>query len=158
MNLEQVIFRSATRQDLRQIINMLADDKLGALREDASEPINQAYLDAVESIRHDPNNMLIVAVLKDQVMGIVQLTFIPNLSYIGRWRVQIEGVRIHKKHRSLGIGQQIIEHAIKLSKTKNCHMVQLTANKSRTKSIDFYQQLGFVASHEGFKYMLTAED
>ena len=154
MNPEKVKFRQAILQDLNKIVNLLADDELGTVREDTSVPLNQAYFSAFDAIKKDPNNQLIVAVSADKIAGILQLTFIPNLSYKGRWRAHIEAVRIHKNFRSLGLGQQIIQHAVDLARKKNCHLVQLTSNKSREKAIDFYRKLGFVDSHEGFKYPL----
>jgi hypothetical protein len=33
-------------------------------------------------------------------------------------------------------------------------MVQLTSNKKRTDAHRFYERLGFLKSHEGFKYYL----
>jgi len=35
-------------------------------------------------------------------------------------------------------------------------MVQLTTNKLRPKAKQFYESLGFVASHEGMKFHLTS--
>ena len=89
-------FREATESDLPLLVAMLADDKLGALREDASSPMNQRYLAAFNSIASDPNNELIVVESEKQLAGMLQLTFIPYLTYIGSWRCLIEGVRIHK--------------------------------------------------------------
>ncbi len=53
--------RAAKLQDLNSVVKMLADDKLGELREDASSPINQAYVRAFKHIDQDLNNELIVA-------------------------------------------------------------------------------------------------
>lgn len=65
---------------------MLADDKLGELREDSSRPINQVYIDVFISISKDPNNELIVVENECQIAGMLQLTFIPYLSHRGSWR------------------------------------------------------------------------
>lgn len=151
----KIYFRQAKQDDLRNIIEMLADDQLGDSREDASEPINQQYLDAFAIIEADPNNELIVLESDDlsnpPIMAILQLTYIPYLTYKGSWRCLIEGVRIHKNYRGQGLGTQLFEWAIQRAKDKNCNIVQLTSNKTRTKAIKFYRALGFKASHEGFK-------
>jgi GNAT superfamily N-acetyltransferase len=44
--------------------------------------------------------------------------------------------------------------AIDYAKSKGCHMVQLTTDKSRPQAKAFYEALGFTASHEGMKLHL----
>ena len=147
-------YRAATHDDLFTLVAMLADDNLGAAREDISTPLNQAYSTAFDAIDADPNNELIVVEREGQIVGTLQLTFIPYLTYIGSWRCLIEGVRIHKDFRGQGLGTQFFKWAIQRAKERGCHMVQLTSDKQRTDAIRFYESLGFVASHEGFKLKL----
>ena len=149
-------YRTANQKDLPNIIKMLADDQLGNTREDPSIPINTQYLDAFEIICNDPNNELIVLECIDAkseaiLVGILQLTYIPYLTYKGSWRCLMEGVRVHKDYRGQGLGTELFEWAIQRAKQKNCNIMQLTSNKTRTKAIRFYESLGFKASHEGFK-------
>ena len=40
------------------------------------------------------------------------------------------------------------------ARRRGCNIVQLTSNKSRVDAHRFYQRLGFVRSHEGFKLHL----
>jgi GNAT superfamily N-acetyltransferase len=80
---------------------------------------------------------------------VLQLTFIPYLTYQGSWRALIEGVRVRSDRRSSGIGGRLIEWCIDRARQRGCRMVQLTSNKSRTDAIRFYERLGFVSSHEG---------
>lgn len=151
----QLNYRHASKEDLPQIIQMLVDDQLGSSREDPSLPINQQYIDAFEIINADSNNELIVLESDDTanpaIIGILQLTYIPYLTYKGSWRCLIEGVRIHEDYRGQGLGTQLFEWAIQRAKEKNCNIVQLTSNKERSEAIRFYESLGFEASHEGFK-------
>ena len=87
----KLTFRDATQADLPIIIDMLADDELGAQREDISKPLNQAYLLAFGHIASDPNNELLVVEAENKIAGTLQLTFIPYLTHIGPWRCLIEG-------------------------------------------------------------------
>ena len=103
------------------------------------------------AIAEDPNNEVFVAALAGQIVGVLQLTFIPSLTRIGSWRAQIEGVRVAAEYRGQGIGTQLVNWAIELAKTKNCGLVQLTMDRRRERAGDFYRRLGFVATHEGFK-------
>ena len=147
-------YRSATQDDLPNLVSLLASDDLGSKREDTSSPLNSAYISAFDAIDSDPNNELLVVELENMLVGMLQLTFIPNLSHTGSWRCLIEGVRIHEDFRGKGFGEQMFAHAIELAKSKGCNMVQLTSDKSRVDAIRFYEKLGFCASHEGFKLLL----
>ena len=146
--------RRATAADLPAIIAMLADDELGAGREDASLPLAAPYLAAFAAITADANQFLAVAELEGDVVGTLQLSFIPGLSHKGAWRGQIESVRVASSQRGTGLGQRIFEWAIAQCRARGCRMVQLTTDKSREDAHRFYARLGFVASHEGFKLKL----
>ena len=143
--------REAEVGDLPLIIALLADDALGAAREDLRAPLNPSYLSAFEAIERDPNQMMCVFELDGVVVGCFQLTFIPGLSYQGRWRGQIESVRIAENLRGQGFGRQMIAWAVEVCRKRGCGMVQLTAHKSRKDTHRFYASLGFEPIHEGFK-------
>lgn len=146
-----LLYREAGESDLPALVQMLGDDDLGGKRENSSVPLNAGYIDAFKSISSDQNNELIVACCDDTIVGMLQLTFIPYLTYTGSWRCLIEGVRIHAKHRGQGLGRKLFEWAISRAQEKNCRLIQLTSDKTRTDALRFYESLGFVASHEGFK-------
>jgi GNAT superfamily N-acetyltransferase len=154
MTIEGLSFRRAERRDLDAIVRLLADDPLGAARETWSQPLLPAYEAAFEAIHADPNNELAVACLDDAVVGVLQLTFIPSLTYRGRWRALIEGVRVDARLRGRGVGRAFFEWAIARARERGCHLLQLTTDKSRADAKAFYEGLGFVASHEGMKLKL----
>ena len=45
----------------------------------------------------------------------------------------------------------MLEWVISRVKERNAHLLQLTTDKKRPKSIKFYKDLGFKATHEGMK-------
>jgi GNAT superfamily N-acetyltransferase len=149
-----LIFRRAAEADLPAIIAMLADDALGRQREDTSVPAADCYRDAFRAISADKNQYLAVAEKDGDVIGTLQLTFLPGLSHQGLWRGQIESVRISSTARGGGLGRQFLEWAIATCKEHGCRIIQLTSDKSRSDAIRFYESLGFTASHEGFKLKL----
>lgn len=150
-------FRAATRGDMAAVVQLLADDPLGAAREQYTEPLPDAYHEAFAAIEADPNNELVVAEVEGRVAGVLQLTFIPYLTYRGGRRALIEGVRIDSQFRSAGLGRQLFEWAIARATERGCHLLQLTSDKRRPDAIRFYESLGFVASHEGMKLPLPLE-
>jgi ribosomal protein S18 acetylase RimI-like enzyme len=148
-------FREAKVEDLPAIVRLLADDPLGAKRERFATPLPASYVRAFDAIDADPNNELVVACRGTEVVGALQLTFIPYLTYQGGWRALIEAVRIDSKHRSQGLGRTMFQWAIARSRERGCHLVQLTTDKSRADAKRFYESLGFAASHEGMKLFLS---
>lgn len=150
----QISFRRAREADLPAIIALLADDELGQRREDSSYPPAESYRDAFKAIDADANQFLAVAMDEENVVGTLQLTFIPGLSRKGAWRGQIEAVRIAASRRSGGLGRQMFEWAIAECRARGCNLVQLTTDRDRLDAHRFYEQLGFEATHIGYKQAL----
>ncbi|MFE0921679.1 GNAT family N-acetyltransferase [Streptomyces nigra] len=144
--------RPAVAEDVPAIVGMLADDPLGAQRESPDDLT--PYLAALERLQGDPHQHVVVAVREGRVVGTLQLTIVPGLSRRGATRSIIEGVRIHADERGSGLGTRLIEWAVDESRRQECHLVQLTSDKTRTDARRFYERLGFTASHTGFKLQL----
>lgn len=144
--------RRARREDIGPIVRMLADDQLGATRDDPADL--EPYLRAFDEINADPHQLLVVVVSEDEPVGTLQLTIIPGLARRGALRGQIEAVRIHADHRGSGLGAELMRWAIEESRRRGCALVQLTSDTSRTGAHRFYERLGFVPSHTGFKLKL----
>ena len=149
-------FRVATRADVVDIVRLLADDALGAKRERYVLPLPDRYYTAFDAIEQDPNNELIVVEFNGRIVGVLQMTFIPYLTYQGSWRALIEGVRVDSSMRSAGIGRRLFTWAIERARGKGCRLVQLTSDKTRPDAIRFYESLGFAATHEGLKLHLVS--
>ncbi|MFL3005692.1 MAG: GNAT family N-acetyltransferase [Candidatus Neomarinimicrobiota bacterium] len=151
----ELIFRKAKEGDIPTIVKMLGDDELGSKREDYKVPLPKSYYYAFQNILQDKNQELIILEnFNKEIIGTLQLTFISYLTYRGGLRAQIEAVRIHKEFRGKGFGKKIFKWAIKRSKDKGAHLVQLTTDKQRPDAIEFYKALGFRDSHIGMKLHL----
>ena len=148
------MFRAARESDLPAIVAMLADDALGAAREQLADPLHEGYRAAFAAIDEDANQLLLVAEQDDAIVGSLQLFFLPGLSYQGAWRAQVEAVRVAAPLRGKGIGRRMMLHVIALAKARHCHLMQLSTHKSRADAHRFYETLGFVKSHEGMKLVL----
>lgn len=147
--------RLAQDADLPAIVALLADDVLGAAREDPRLPLAPGYRAAFAAIAADPNQMLVVAEADGAVVGTLQITFIPGLSYRGAWVGQIEGVRVAAARRGQGLGRQLIRWAIATCRARGCRLVQLSTNMARHDAHRFYEALGFRRSHYGYKLDLS---
>jgi ribosomal protein S18 acetylase RimI-like enzyme len=136
------------------VVVLLMDDALAKLREDSSTPVNPRYLAAFDAIERDPNQLLVVADQDGQVVGCMQLSFVPGMSRLGMWRGQIEAVRIASSLRGSGVGKAMMQWAIEQCRARGCGLVQLTTDKQRPDAHRFYEALGFQATHEGMKLSL----
>ena len=152
----QLLFHhKATINDIETIINLLVEDDFGKTREQAA--FDPRYLEAFHKIDADPNQYLMVVKKNDQIVGTCHLTLTPSLTFIGSTRMQIEAVRVATAYRGQGIGQWMIQAAIKYGKQNGAVIMHLTTNKKRLRAKQFYERLGFEASHEGMKLYLQQE-
>jgi len=117
-------------------------------------PLDERYVAAFRAIEADANQQLVVVVDGAEVIGTLQLSFIPGIARMGAWRGQIEAVRIAAHRRDSGLGQKMFEWAIATCRSRGCNLVQLTTDRSRADAHRFYEKLGFVASHVGYKLAL----
>jgi GNAT superfamily N-acetyltransferase len=150
-----VLLRTARREDVPAIVGLIAADQLGATRDGVRDDADlAAYTAAFDAIDADPAHLLLVAESGGEVVGTMQLSFLPGLARRGAMRAQIEAVRVAESTRGGGLGAAMIDWAISEARSRQCALVQLTTDKSRTDAHRFYQRLGFVASHEGMKLAL----
>lgn len=150
----ELIFRLATKEDIPDIVRMLADDELGADRENTDDAHSHKYQQAFEIIVSNPSQELTVVEMNGELVATFQLTFLQYLVNEGGMRAQVEAVRTHSKYRGQGIGKRVFEYIVNRAKEKGAYMVQLTSDKKRVDAIRFYEAVGFKASHEGMKMRL----
>ena len=151
----KLTYRHATESDLVEIVQLLADDKLGAAREDFKLPLPEVYTRAFQAIVEDNQQELTGVEARGELISTFQLSFIQYLTYQGGVRAQIEAVRVKDTYRGQGIGTEIFQYAIQRAITRGAHVLQLTTDKQRPEAKQFYELLGFVNSHEGMKLHLN---
>jgi ribosomal protein S18 acetylase RimI-like enzyme len=148
--ISSVTIRRARRDDVSVIVAMLADDPLGGARERIEEPLPPSYFQAFEKLEHDPHIRLVVAEDGEgTVVGCLQLCILPGLSSQGASRGLIEDVRVAMPYRSRGIGEQMVQWAVKEARAKGCKLVELLTHNTRVDAQRFYRRLGFQPTHVG---------
>jgi GNAT superfamily N-acetyltransferase len=147
----QLTFREAERADLERIVELIADDAVAARR---TGSYGEPHVKGFEAITASPDNELVVAESGGEVVGVMQLTFIPGISRNGASRLLVEAVRVDKAQRGQGIGRLLMEHAHERGRERGCVLAQLTSDKQRPEAHRFYRNLGYEQSHEGFKLPL----
>lgn len=144
--------REATRADLPAILELAAQDSMSHAFE-ASSPAPE-YERALDEIQAHPDHRVVVAELDGEIAGTMQISYLPGLGFGGRWRAQIEAVRVRRELRSRGIGGEMMQWAIDRARARGCCLVQLTTNRERTDAHRFYTRLGFQPTHLGMKLYL----
>jgi len=155
---DPVVLRRATPADLEAIMRLLSDDAVSAARGDvAADSDTGAYAAALAEIVDDPANELVVAEdAAGLVVATMQLTRIPGMSRRGSCRLLVEAVRVSSTLRSGGIGSAMMRWTTDVAAPAvGATLVQLTSDEARTDAHRFYERLGFVGSHRGFKYAVA---
>ncbi|WP_347877689.1 GNAT family N-acetyltransferase [Diaminobutyricimonas sp. TR449] len=148
------ILRRATADDLGPLMVLLSDDPISAARGDrAMESDTAAYRAALVELIEDQSNELLVVIGETQeILATMQLTRIPGMARRGATRLLIEAVRVASSRRSAGIGSAMMRWVIDAAAPAvGASLVQLTSDEARKDAHRFYERLGFVGSHRGFK-------
>jgi GNAT superfamily N-acetyltransferase len=138
-------FRPAVAADLPSIVALLADDALGAGREDLSALAD--YQRAFENL--DDNTLLAVAEIEGAVRATLQMTVIQGLSNRGARFALIQAVRVESGLRGQGVGAAFMAWALDQARARGC-----SNHESRKAAQRFYARLGFVDSHAGMQLRL----
>ncbi len=134
---------------------LLSDDPISAARGDrAEESDTAAYLSALKDLMSDSSNEVLLVVNDvDEPIATMQLTRIPGLSRRGSTRLLVEAVRVRSSERSSGIGSAMLRWVTTTAAAATrASLVQLTSDQKREDAHRFYERLGFVGSHRGFKF------
>ena len=148
--------RRARIEDLPALLALIAEDPVSAGRGDAVGDL-APYAAAFAEIDADPAHLLVCLDEADgTTVGTLQLSVLPNLGRRGTRRAQLEAVHVSRARRGHGYGAALVGWAVEEARRRGCGLVQLTSDASRTGAHRFYERLGFVASHHGFKRDLTS--
>ncbi len=153
--MSELKFRKADEDDLPAIVAMLDDDGLGRGRErPLSSGVDPVYVRALQEVQEQAGNHIMIVERDGEPVGTYQIAVIAGLSRYGTRRAQIEAVRVKSGKRGGGIGEAMLRHAIAQARQEGCQLVQLSSDRRRGRAHLFYERLGFVATHIGFKLEL----
>jgi GNAT superfamily N-acetyltransferase len=151
-----LVIRPAEEADLGRLVQLLVLGVVPGGPPSTEDPHDLApYRDAWRHIAEaDDGGVLLVAVMARDVVGVCQLIVFRHLQARGGLCAEVESVHVHPVHRGTGVGGALVREAIARARRLGCYRVQLTSNAARHEAHRFYQGLGFVPSHVGFKLRL----
>ncbi len=146
--------RTAREDDLERIVELLVLGTVPGGPPSREDPSDLApYRAALERIG-DGDGAVLVAELEREVVGVCQLIVFRHLQAHGGLCAEIESVHVHPDRRNGGVGTALVGEAVARARAAGCYRVQLTSNAARPDAHRFYESLGFVPSHVGFKLLL----
>jgi GNAT superfamily N-acetyltransferase len=148
------VIRPATEADLARIVELLVHGSIsgGPLSRENPDDLDPYRAALSDSTRN--GGVVLVAELSGEVVGTCQLVVFRHLQARGGLCAEIESVHVHPDHRGGGVGGVLIDDAVARARALGCYRVQLTSNTARPDAHRFYERLGFVPSHIGFKLSL----
>ena len=146
-----MLVRSAREEDLGAIVACMA---AGALEEGREHPSDLAPYRAALAEAQQPPSDVLVAESGGEVVGVAQFIVFRHLQLHGALCAELESVHVRPDRRGLGIGAALVAAAVERARDLRCHRVQLTSNLARADAHRFWERLGFVPSHVGYKLPL----
>lgn len=151
-HLPAVIALMDDKPGFRTSQRLIADDHIA---EDGPDPAS--YAAAFAAIDADPNQVLLVGLHDDRVVGVLQLSFATSLVGGGSIRAWITSARLADDQK-LAVGHQLIQSAVDYAQRRGACIVTLTGDKSRPHVHDLFRRIGFHDTHEGFTMTFASED
>lgn len=90
----------------------------------------------------DPDSPILVAAIDGSVVGFVTLSFSRGLL---RWRAAIHDLVVSAAHRRRGVGHALVQAAISLAQTRQCHILHADGACSTPAVQSFYRSCGFAS-------------
>jgi GNAT superfamily N-acetyltransferase len=149
-----LLIRAAREADVPALMVLFAADLEGGHGDTDDPAALPDYLAAYRRIEASPNDQLYVAEIGGFVVGTFQTTFVTSMTARGSANLVIEAVQTRADMRGRGIGEAMIRFAIEEGRRRGVRLVQLMSNLRRERAHAFYERLGFVHSHAGFKLKL----
>lgn len=123
---------------------------------DGKSPLTLAEAEEVfQAIATLPNYRIYLALWHGQPVGTFSLFYVPTLMHPGFHRYAIlDAVTVTPAYRSQGIGQAMMQAALRLCSEAGCYKVTLSSNLKRDRAHEFYKSLGFEQHGWSFSYQL----
>ena len=135
----QISIRQATRLDVAQMVLLL--QQLFNIERDFI-PNPEAQHRGLELLLESPRARLFLAEQAGRIVGMLTVQIVISTAEGGLvgW---VEDVVVHEAHRGQGVGEALLDHLQQWSVRKGLSRLQLLADRSNVRALDFYQRNGW---------------
>jgi len=134
-----LLLRAATEADLPDVLRLYAQPDLDNGRVLSLPEAREVFA----RFARYPDYTLYVALADGRVVGSFALLAMDNLGHLGTPSAIVEDVVVDPGCQGQGIGQQMMEFAREVCRTKGCYKMALSSNRRRERAHAFYDRLGF---------------
>jgi len=146
----QVRVRSARIGDQSQI-----EDLYRQLHEaDYISPGAAAMRRALRALLKRPDEILLVAVENRRIVGTNHVLIFRHLARALKPAAIVENVVVDARARGTGVGEKLMDAALKIARRRGCYKLCLTSNRKRPGAHRFYEKFGMHRTHHGFTMYL----
>ncbi len=132
-----VLVRRAHREDEQRVLDLMPLLPQGA-------GYGEDQLLAAAALFHDrlndPDRPLLIAEVDGAVAGFAALAFRQTLT---GWRATIDDLAVDPVYRRRGLGQALVEAALRLAQARHCPMLHIDTTQASAEARAFYRACGF---------------
>jgi GNAT superfamily N-acetyltransferase len=146
--MNQTFIREAEEKDLPSILGLysgIENDKRSILDIDSAKR-------QLKIIKSYPNYSIYVAEKDGIIIGTFELLIMHNLAHSGKPSAIVEDIVVDEEHRSKGLGREMMNYAMEISKKFGCYKLMLSSNINRERAHKFYDNLGF--ERHGYSFLV----
>jgi len=143
----EIIIRKANEKDfdtIYQFINELEETIFSAEDQQVAFEQNISNSDCI----------YLVAELNEQPIGFISCHAQVLLHHGGQKIGEIQEMYVSTENRKMGVGKKLIDELKKVAIQNGIAQLEVTSNKKRLKTHQFYQRESFINSHEKFTFRL----
>jgi len=109
---------------------------------------------ALRALLKRPDETLLVAVENRRIVGTNHILIFRHLARALKPAAIIENMVVDARARGAGVGQKLMDAALKIARRLGCYKLSLTSNRKRPRAHRFYEKFGMRRTHYGFTMYL----
>jgi GNAT superfamily N-acetyltransferase len=109
---------------------------------------------AMRALLQRRDEILLVAVEDGHIVGTNHVLIFRHLARALRPAAIIENMVVDSRSRGAGVGDLLMEAALKIARRHGCYKLSLTSNRKRPRAHQFYEKFGMTHTHHGYTMYL----
>ncbi len=101
-----------------------------------------------------PDEILLVAVENRRIVGTNHILIFRHLARALKPAAIVENKVVDASARGTGVGDKLMDAALKIARRRGCYRLSLTSNRKRPRAHRFYEKFGMRRTHHGFTMYL----